>query len=370
MLPPFIFIELRMKHLHKTRIALFFGGESSEHEVSIQSAKNIFIALNAEKYQVILVYISKSGRFFVCQDSDLVHTHAITETVEDILQDDENEITVVMGGHGKCIYINDLQRELHIDCAFPILHGAFGEDGSIQGLFKMAGIPFVGSGILGSAVGMDKDVAKRLLRDGGFSIAKFIVIKKHEIESVNFLSIQDKLGLPLFVKPANAGSSVGVSKVKNEEEFFQAMKDAFQYDMKILIEEAIVGQEIECAVLGNDNPKASALGEVIPTQGFYSYNAKYIDSEGALLKIPANIISETLVRDIQGIAVDVFKCLECAGMTRVDFFITKEDKIYINEVNTIPGFTSVSMYPKLWEVSGIGYSKLLDAIIEFGMEGR
>jgi D-alanine-D-alanine ligase len=359
-----------MEHSYKICIALFFGGQSSEHEVSIQSAKNIFIALDAEKYQAILIYISKAGRFFVCQSSDLVHTHAITETAEDILQDEENEIAVVMGGRGKCIYVHDSQKELHIDCAFPILHGTFGEDGSIQGLFKMAGIPFVGSGILGSAVGMDKDVAKRLLRDGGFSIAKFIVIKKHEIETIDFQNIQKKLGLPLFVKPANAGSSIGVSKVTNKEEFFQAVKDAFQYDTKILVEEAIVGQEIECAVLGNDNPKASALGEVIPTHGFYSYKAKYIDSDGAVLKIPANIISEILVQNIQTIAVDVFKCLECAGITRVDFFVTKESKIYINEVNTIPGFTSISMYPKLWEVSGIGYNKLLDTIIEFGMENR
>jgi D-alanine-D-alanine ligase len=359
-----------MEHSHKICIALFFGGQSSEHEVSIQSAKNIFIALDVEKYQVILIYISKTGRFFVCKDSDLVHVHAITEIAEDISEDESNEITLVMSGHGKCIYTHDVQKEIHIDCAFPILHGAFGEDGSIQGLFKMAGIPFVGSGVLGSAVGMDKDIAKRLLRDGGFSIAKFVVIKKHEIETIDFQNVQKKLGLPLFVKPANAGSSVGVNKVSNEKEFSQAIQNAFQYDTKILIEEAITGQEIECAVLGNNNPKASVLGEVIPMHDFYSYNAKYIDSNGAVLKIPANITSETLVRDIQEMAVDVFKCLECAGMTRVDFFITKENTIYINEVNTIPGFTSVSMYPKLWEVSGIGYSKLLDVIIKFGMENR
>lgn len=357
-----------MNYSQKTRIALFFGGQSSEHDVSIQSAKNIFIALDAEKYQVILIYISRTGRFFVCQESELLHAHAITETAEDILEDENNEITVVMGGNGKCVYVRDTQKELHIDCAFPILHGTFGEDGSIQGLFKMAGIPFVGSGMLGSAIGMDKDVAKRLLRDGGFSIARFIVVKKHEIETLNFQFIQNKLGLPLFVKPANAGSSVGVSKVRNEEEFFQSVKDAFQHDTKILIEEAIVGQEIECAVLGNNNPKASALGEVVPMHDFYSYNAKYIDSNGAILKIPAHITSETLVRDIQSIAIDVFKCLECSGITRVDFFVTKENKIYINEVNTMPGFTSVSMYPKLWEISGMSYGNLLDAVINFGME--
>lgn len=358
-----------MKHLNKIRIALFFGGQSSEHEVSIQSAKNILVALDKEKYQITPIYISKIGKFFVCKKSNLLSARSITESVTDILQDERNEVAFVMGEKGKCIYVNDSQKEFFIDCAFPALHGAFGEDGSIQGLFRMANVPFVGSGILGSSAGMDKDVAKRLLRDGGFPIANFIVIKKHEKETVVFQEIQENLGLSMFVKPANAGSSFGVSKVTNKDEFFQAINEAFRYDTKILIEEAISGREIECAVLGNINPEASVLGEVIPLRDFYSYEAKYIDSDGAKLQIPVQLL-ETVSEDIRKKAVDVFKCLECAGIARVDFFVTKENKIYINEVNTIPGFTSVSMYPKLWEVGGIGYSELLDRIIKLGMQNH
>lgn len=355
-----------MTQSDRIRVALFFGGQSVEHEVSIQSAKNVFAALDKKKYQPILIYIAKTGRFFVCREGELKGVRSVIDGIT-IFQDEKKEISFVMGGRGRCVYINDFKKEFHIDVAFPVLHGPFGEDGSIQGLFRMAGTPFVGPGIIGSAVGMDKDVTKRLLRESGFPIADYIVARRCKRDGLNFSEIKKKLSLPFFVKPANAGSSVGVSKVLNEEGFSRAVETAFGYDEKILIEEAIVGREIECAVLGNENPKASILGEVIPTHDFYSYEAKYVDGDGAKIDIPADL-PDIVSEKIRKIAIDVFKCLECSGMTRVDFFVTRENNIYVNEVNTIPGFTSISMYPKLWERSGVGYSDLLDKIIGFGLQ--
>lgn len=351
----------------KIHVALFFGGQSSEHDVSMQSARNIFDALDAEKYDVLLIYISKAGRFFICEELGLKSMSVEHEDKKTALQNEDNEIAFIMGGKGRCVYVNNVRRDVHIDIAFPILHGPFGEDGTIQGLFRMAGVSFVGPGVIGSAIGMDKDVAKRLLREGGFLVADFMTVRKTDEKTLNFDDIKNKLGLPLFIKPANAGSSIGVSKVSTQGEFLPAISEAFRNDTKILIEEAIVGREIECAVLGNTSARASVLGEIAPTNGFYSYKAKYTDDKGATLTIPANLPSELTV-DIQNIAVAVFACLECTGMTRVDFFVTKNDEIYINEINTIPGFTSISMYPKLWEASDMSYSQLLDTLIVLGLE--
>lgn len=368
MFPPFIFFHIiPMEHSRKTCIAVFFGGQSSEHEVSIRSAKNVVAAIDNEKYQVVPVYISKAGRFFECSSEILSSVAGMEDIGLSIFQDEKKEIVFVMGGKGKCFYVNGSERELTVDFAFPVLHGAFGEDGSIQGLFRMAGIPFAGPGIVGSAVGMDKDVAKRLLKNDGFLVADCVVWRKCDREKLVFSDIQKKLGIPMFVKPANAGSSVGVSRAKTEEEFFKAVDEAFAYDVKILIEEAVVGREIECAVLGNEYPEASILGEVTPTHDFYSYDAKYVDSNGAILKIPADL-PESVSDNVRKQSVDVFKRLECFGMTRVDFFVTKDFKVYVNEVNTIPGFTSISMYPKLWEASGISYGELIERIIELGMQ--
>jgi len=252
---------------------------------------------------------------------------------------------------------------------FPILHGPFGEDGTIQGLLKILDIAFVGPGVLGSAINMDKDVSKRLLKEAGLPTSKFLVFQKNQEQDISFEKIERELKIPFFVKPANLGSSVGISKVKDKKDFIKAVKEAFRFDNKIIIEEGIEGKEIECSVLGNEKPVASALGEIIPTHDFYSYDAKYFDEDGARMAIPANI-SEEVVGKIQEMAIQVFKTLCCEGMGRVDFFLTEDNKIFVNEINTIPGFTPISMYPKLWAESGISYSELIDKLIQLAIDRK
>lgn len=253
-----------------------------------------------------------------------------------------------------------------IDVVFPVLHGPFGEDGTVQGLLKLANVPFVGAGVLGSAVGMDKDVMKRLLREAGIAIADFVVFNRSRADEIDFEIVKGRLGLPFFVKPANLGSSVGISKVESESQFHEAVSLAFEYDNKILVEEYIAGREIECSVLGNKNPIASVPGEVIPQREFYSYEAKYIDENGAVLEIPAKLDDKT-TKKVQDCAIKTFKALCCEGMARVDLFV-KDDDVIVNEINTIPGFTNISMYPKLWAESGISYSELIDKLIELAIE--
>lgn len=249
---------------------------------------------------------------------------------------------------------------------FPILHGTFGEDGTVQGLLKLAGIPFVGASVLGSAVGMDKDVMKRLLRDAGIPIGKFITIVSQE-SVPEYTAVIKMFGSPFFIKPANMGSSVGVNKVHSEAEYSQVVTSAFYYDTKIILEEYIKGREIECAVLGNDNPIASIPGEIIPHQEFYSYDAKYIDEKGATVRIPADVPVET-AQAVQVLAIRTFKTLCCEGLGRVDMFLTDGNELIVNEINTIPGFTNISMYPKLWEASGIAYGDLIDRLIQLALE--
>ena len=251
-----------------------------------------------------------------------------------------------------------------MDVVFPVLHGPFGEDGSMQGLLKILNIPFVGPSVLGSAVGMDKDVMKKLLKEGGVLIGKFITL--HKGEKILFKDIKKTLGLPIFIKPANMGSSVGVSKVKNEKEWDSALLEAFKYDTKIVIEEMIYGREIECSVLGNADPIASLPGEIIANQDFYSYDAKYID-KGSVSVIPAKLDEKT-TKKVKELAVKTFKVLNCEGMGRVDFFVKKNGAVLVNEINTIPGFTDISMYPKLWEASGISLKNLLDQLIFLAIE--
>ena len=303
------------------KIGVLFGGKSAEHEVSINSARNIINALDKSKYKITPIKINRDGKFKF-----------------DIIK--------------------------NFDVIFPVLHGPFGEDGSIQGLLKLAGVPYVGAGVLGSAVGMDKDVMKRLLRDANIPIGKFIALK--DGEKVSFKDAKKTLGLPLFIKPANMGSSVGVSKVRNEKEFKKAVAEAFKFDSKILVEEFIDGREVECAVLGNEIPMASIPGEIIANQEFYSYNAKYID-DGYVIEIPVKV-NKKISKKIQELAVKVFQTLNCEGMGRVDFFVKKNNTVLVNEINTIPGFTNISMYPKLWEASGISQTKLLDKLIELAIE--
>ncbi len=306
----------------KLKIGVLFGGKSAEHEVSINSADNIVKALDKDKYQIFPVKIDKKGKF-------------------------------------------DLDAIRKMDVIFPVLHGPFGEDGSMQGLLKIFNLPFVGPSVLGSAVSMDKDVMKRLFKEAEIPIGKFITI--YSGEKTSFQKIKKILGPSVFVKPANMGSSVGIHKVESEKKWVSALKDAFQYDLKLVIEETIEGQEIECSVLGNENPMASIPGEIVPKNDFYSYKAKYISADGADLIIPARL-SKNIVKKVQEMAIKVFKTLGCEGMGRVDFFVSKEGKIYVNEINTIPGFTNISMYPKLWEASGIPTTKLLDRLIELAIE--
>jgi D-alanine-D-alanine ligase len=304
----------------KLKVAVLFGGKSAEHDVSLVSGKNVANALDKNKYIVSTVKIGRDGKF-------------------------------------------NFEAVKKFDVVLPIMHGPFGEDGSMQGLLKLAGVPFVGPSVLGSAVGMDKDVMKRLLRDAGIPIGKFITLRNGD--KADFNKIKKELRLPLFIKPANMGSSVGISKAANETEFKKAIATAFQFDAKIIIEEFIDGREIECAILGNDNPMASVLGEIIPKGEFYSYDAKYVSDSETITKVE---LPKSIQNKIQRIALKTFQVLECEVMSRVDVFLKKDGQVLVNEINTIPGFTGISMYPKLWEASGITQTKLLDRLIELAIE--
>ncbi|MCK8818176.1 D-alanine--D-alanine ligase [Natroniella sulfidigena] len=350
----------------KTRVGVLFGGKSAEHEVSLQSAKNVIEAMDQEKYEIVLIGMDKQGRWYLKEDSDFLLN--ATDPTQIKLSKSDDEVALILGdGAEQLININDFKILEELDVVFPILHGPYGEDGTVQGLFKLVDLPFVGADVLGSAVGMDKDVMKRLLRDAGIPIADFLTYHHIEQEKIDFAEIKDRLDMPVFIKPANLGSSVGISKAANQAEFEKAIELAFQFDNKIIIEEAIEGREIECSVLGNQKPIASVPGEILPQEGFYSYEAKYIDESGAALEMPAKLADE-MVKKVQECAVESFKVLCCQGMARVDVFVQEDQKIIVNEINTIPGFTKISMYPKLWELSGISYSELIDKLIELAIE--
>ena len=350
----------------KIRVGIAFGGRSAEHEVSLQSAKNIIDAIDTNKYEVVLIGIDKKGQWHLNEESRFLLP--VTESgLPELPITGENLALVPGKQNNQLVAISGQQTLGSLDVIFPVLHGPFGEDGTIQGLLKLANIAFVGAGVLGSAVGMDKDVMKRLLRDAGVPVARFIVASRYSSQEVDFGYARAQLELPLFIKPANLGSSVGIHKVKNREEFDRAVRDAFNYDNKILIEECISGREIECSVLGNDNPIASVPGEILPRHEFYSYEAKYLDENGAALEIPAKLPAETSER-IRQLAIKTFTVLCCEGMARVDFFLRNGEEIIVNEINTIPGFTRISMYPKLWEATGIAYSELIDRLIQLAIE--
>lgn len=348
----------------KINVGILFGGKSAEHEVSLQSAKNVFDAIDRKKYNPILIGIDKMGKWLLNKNSkSLLNTNS-PKLIK--LNQAGDLVALLPQSNGKISNLTDYNENLAIDVIIPILHGPFGEDGTIQGLLKLANLPFVGASVLGSAIGMDKDVMKRLLRDANIPIGKFIVLKSHEIIP-NFQKMKDELGLPFFVKPVNMGSSIGVSKVHNKDNYKDSISKAFDFDNKIIIEKYIDGREIECSVLGNENPIASTPGEVISNHDFYSYNAKYIDEKGAILEIPAKISNRT-TKQIQNLAIKTFETLSCEGLARVDFFLTNSDEIIVNEINTIPGFTKISMYPKLWEASGINYAKLIDKLIKLAIK--
>lgn len=348
----------------KTNVGILFGGKSAEHEVSLQSAKNVFDAINKEKYNPILIGIDKSGKWLLNNESKFLLNADDPKFIR--LNQSSDSVALVPQSSGEIFNFTDTDQNLKIDVVFPILHGPFGEDGTVQGLLKLANLPFVGASVLGSAVGMDKDVMKRLLRDADIPIGKFVVLKSHE-PLPNFQKIKDELGLPFFVKPANMGSSVGVNKIHDESEYENGIKKAFYFDTKIILEEFIKGREVECSVLGNENPIASIPGEVISNHEFYSYDAKYIDERGAALEIPAKISDQT-TKQIQELAIKTFQTLSCEGLGRIDFFLKDNSEIIVNEINTMPGFTKISMYPKLWEASGISYTELIDKLIQLAVE--
>ncbi|MCL2191215.1 MAG: D-alanine--D-alanine ligase [Treponema sp.] len=343
----------------KTRVGILFGGKSAEHEVSLQSARNVYDAIDRNSFEPVLIGIEKSGEWRLAGDSI-----SLLNSGETVALIPEKEGTLY-GLPVDSVLGKQLPQQ-KLDVVFPILHGPFGEDGTVQGLLKLADIPFVGSGVLGSAVGMDKDVMKRLFRDAGIPIGRFLCLRSHETPPP-FAEVEAALGSPVFVKPANMGSSVGISKARDAAGFSAAIKEAFQYDTKLIVEEYVRGREIECAVLGNENPSASIPGEVVPSHDFYSYDAKYLDENGAALEIPARLDDETAGR-IRALSVKAFRVLGCEGLARVDFFLREDGEVLINEINTMPGFTKISMYPKLWEASGIGYTELIGRLIALAIE--
>jgi D-alanine-D-alanine ligase len=354
--------------MNKVHVGLIYGGHSSEHEVSINSARNVFAALDPDRYHVTPILIDQTGHWHI-ETSTATSLNGASEAARSsssraLLAPLEAGSEVLTA---RATHENGTVRleALGLDVAFPMLHGQNGEDGRIQGMLMMLGIPFVGTGVLGSAVCMDKEVTKRLLRDSGLPVVPFHVARwgKHP----SFGEVAEALGTTLFVKPANSGSSVGTSKVESRGEFDRALDEAFAYDHKVLIETAVKGREIECAVLGNEEPKASVIGEIVSTATFYTYDAKYNDPDAARMEVPAGIPAEVSDRARQ-MATEAYSVLGCEGMARVDFFLTPDNHLYINEVNTIPGFTSRSMYPVMWEHTGMPVGELVDTLIQLALD--
>jgi D-alanine-D-alanine ligase len=356
----------------KIRVGVVFGGRSAEHEVSLQSAKNVLEALDRAKYEPVLIGIDREGRWRLDEQTTLLYEKA--QPLPNLVVGKQREVALVARGEQSRLMDLSGDRELgKLDVVFPVLHGPYGEDGSVQGLCRLANLPCVGAGILGSAVGMDKDVMKRLLRDAGIPIARFIILARGKdggrSAAAGFARVAEALGSPVFVKPANLGSSVGIAKAATAQEFTQAVENAFTYDSKVIVEETIVGREVECAVLGNEDPAASVPGEIVTggDHAFYDYQAKYLDEHGASLLIPAPLDS-SLGEKVRALAVRAFTTLCCEGMARVDMFVREDGEVLVNEINTIPGFTKISMYPKLWEASGIPYGELVDRLIALAVE--
>ncbi len=351
---------------NKLRVGVIFGGRSGEHEVSLASATSVIQALDKEKYEVIPIGITQEGRWISsAQSLHLLKSGKGIEAEPDrfLLPDPNKQFLASLNATA--------HHELKLDVVFPVVHGSSGEDGTLQGLLELANIPYVGAGVLASSVGMDKIVQKQLHKQAGLPVVKYAWFLSSDCKSVPkkvVSSIEKALKYPVFVKPSNAGSSVGISKSHNRKELFDALARASGFDRKIIVEQGIKNvREIEVSVLGNDKPAASIPGEIIPSNEFYDYDAKYVDGKSVAVipaKLPTNV-----VKKIQHLAVKAFTTLDGAGMARVDFFVTKKtNKIYLNEINTIPGFTSISMYPKLWQASGISYSELLDRLIQLALE--
>jgi len=350
----------------KLKIAILFGGRSGEHEVSLMSAKSVLGALNPEKYDVLQIGITHDGAWLSGENALAVLSGESSEELEAVVfPPDPTQ---------KGIYaIRNTQYELlsDFDVIFPVMHGTYSEDGTMQGLLEMADVAYVGAGVTGAAVGMDKGIFKDVMVANNIPVVEGVMVLRSEIENeMNaVVSKVEGLGYPVFVKPANMGSSVGVSKCDNRSSLREGLMEAAQYDRRILIERGINAREIEISVLGNDEPEASIPGEVEPSREFYSYESKYVDGTSGLM-IPAPI-SEEMIEMMREIAVKTYKAIDCAGMARVDFLLDKDDgKFYLNEVNTILGFTSISMYPKLWDASGLPYPQLVDRLIELALERK
>jgi len=350
----------------KIRVGVIFGGRSGEHEVSLVSATSVINALDKDKYDVVPIGITQDGRWLSSSQglTLLKEKTGIEEAPECFLVPEPNRQALVGAGDGK-------MQSAPIDVMFPVVHGTYGEDGTLQGLLELANIPYVGAGVLASAVGMDKIVQKQIFQQQKLPVARYLwfhssTCREHPARVAAMVA--KTLKYPVFVKPANTGSSVGISKAHNRKELLAALLLAIEYDRKVIIEQGINNiREIECSVLGNDEPIASVPGEIVPSNEFYDYNAKYVDGKSRAI-IPAELPGR-VAEEVRRIALRAYRALDIAGMARVDFLVTrKTTRIYLNEVNTIPGFTSISMYPKLWEASGIGYTELLDRLIELALE--
>jgi D-alanine-D-alanine ligase len=380
--------------MNKLKVGILFGGRSGEHEISLLSAASVLKAINKQKYDVVPIGITKDGRWLTDSHAEqlLAGNKTSGESGSNLRAGDPQATPgAVVLAKGEAVIVPPVpqarglmpfesaassgQKGIDVDVIFPVLHGTFGEDGTIQGLFELADIPYVGAGVLGSSAGMDKDIMKQLFAGAGLTIVKHVTVLRSQWEKDKKKAIklvESKLKYPVFVKPANLGSSVGISKAHDRKELGPAIEMAAGYDRKIVIEEGVGGKkhkarELEVAILGNDEPKASTVGEIIPAAEFYDYNAKYID-EGSVPVIPAKI-SKKQLKEVQGMAVRAFQSVDCSGLARVDFLMDpKNGKLYLNEINTMPGFTAISMYPKLWAASGLEYPDLIDRLIQLAME--
>jgi D-alanine-D-alanine ligase len=383
--------------MSKLRVGVLFGGRSGEHEVSLLSAASVLNAVDKDKYEVVPIGITKDGRWLTAEHAEnLLAGKLLLEPRNLRAGDPEITEPAAVLARGEAVVVppepvhrqsglvpfqtdagplrRASDRAINVDVIFPVLHGTFGEDGTIQGLLELADIPYVGAGVLGSAAGMDKDIMKSLFIAAGIPIVKHATILRSdwEINPKQVEKMIKKLKYPVFVKPANLGSSVGISKAHNKKELGPAIEEAAKFDRKIVIEQGVGGKkekarEIECSVLGNDDPIASIPGEIVPVKEFYDYNAKYLD-EGSELIIPAKL-TKAQTKKVQELAIRAFKAVDCSGLARVDFLMDpKTQKIYLNEINTMPGFTAISMYPKLWAASGLAYPDLIDRLIQLGIE--
>ncbi len=349
-------------------VGVVFGGVSAEHEVSWVSARNVIRVMDRRMYRPLPILIDQHGRWFLVEMKRL---DAFSLLQNGGAQANPPEHRLLLDPEGGRIRLLDratAREEAVLDVVFPLVHGTCGEDGTLQGLCKLFQVPFVGPGVAASAACMDKDIMKRTLRDCGVPVARFLSLNEQDATTSDPERVVEQLGLPVFVKPANLGSSVGITKAKSLQELEGAMDYAFRFDIKIVIEESVQGREIECSVLGNrEAPEASVPGEIIPRHEFYSYQAKYEDPEGAELIIPAELEPE-IEEQVRQLALKSFSAMECEGMARVDFFVRPDRSVLVNELNTIPGFTDISMYPKLWEASGLPCGELVHRLIQLGLE--